>query len=146
MRKIPIFILSVLLSINTKAQNIVTIYFEEDGIKKNYEIASAKFINSTDTINAEILNGKLMLPESVFKKKRTVIFSIDNFWLKFDSIPITLNSQSPIWTIGIDNKPFDKKKFWQVRSWKKIQIVYYFKNDEGRTFIVEGCKKSVVIK
>lgn len=136
----------VLLSGFTVAQsNIVNIDLEVDGKATIYKDAAVKFINEKDTISTNIEDKKLTIPASVFKKRVTVVFYIDKYVLKFDSIPVTLNSLSPKWTVGIDKKPFDKKKHWAVKSWKKVQIVYYLNNDDGRTFTVDGYKKSKVI-
>jgi hypothetical protein len=141
-----IIIFSVLLSGYTVAQNnIVNIGFEVDGKTTVYKDAVVKFINDKDTISINIEDGKLTIPAPVFKKRVTVIFYIDHYFLKFDSIPVTLNSLSPKWTVGVDKKPFDKKKHWVVKSWKKVQIVYYLNNDDGRTFTVDSYKKSKVI-
>jgi hypothetical protein len=146
MKTLLILILSVLLSSYTIAQsNIVNIDFEVDGKITVYKDAVVKFINDKDTISTNIEDGKLTIPAPVFKKRVTVIFYINSYYLKFDSIPVTLNSLSPKWTVGVDKKPFDKKKHWVVKSWKKVQIIYYLKNDDGRTFTVDGMKKSTVI-
>lgn len=146
MKTLIAFIYFVLLSAYTMAQNnIVNVDFEVDGTQSIYKNATVKFINDKDTISTSIEDKKLAIPASVFKKRTTVIFYIDRYVLKFDSIPVTLNSLSPNWTVGVDKKPFDKKKFRTVKSWKKVQIVYYLKNDDGRTFTVDDCKKSKVI-
>ncbi len=146
MRTTITFIYFVLLSGYTIAQNnIVNIDFEVDGMQSIYKNATVKFINDKDTISTGIEDKRLAIPTSVFKKRITVVFYIDKYVLKFDSIPVTLNSLSPKWTVGVDKKPFDKKKIRAVKSWKKVQIVYYLKNDDGRTFTVDGCKKSSVI-
>lgn len=146
MKTLITFIYFVLLSGYTIAQNnIVNVDFEVDGTQLIYKNATVKFINDKDTISTNIEDKKLAIPASVFKKRITVIFYIDKYVLKFDSIPVTLNSLSPRWTVGVDKKPFDKKKFRTVKSWKKVQIVYYLNNDDGRTFTVDGYKKSKVI-
>lgn len=146
MKTLLSLILFVLLSSYTIAQsNIVNIDFEVDGKTIIYKDAVVKFINDKDTISTNIEDGKLTIPAPVFKKRGTVIFHINNYLLKFDSIPVTLNSLSPKWTVGVDKKPFDKKKHWVIKSWKKVQIVYYLNNDDGRTFTVDGYKKSKVI-
>ena len=147
MRKLITLIYSLLLGSYTMAQNnIVNIDFEVEGINSVYKNAVVKFISNKDTINTNIENGKLTIPKSVFRQRVTVIFLIDNYFLKFDSIPVTLNTLYPKWTIGVDIKPFDKKKFVTVKSWRKIEIIYYLKNTDGRTFTVDRCKKSTVIK
>jgi hypothetical protein len=146
MKTLITFIYFVLLSGYTMAQNnIVNVDFEVDGTQSIYKNATVKFINDKDTISTSIEDNKLAIPASVFKKRTTVIFYIDKYVLKFDSIPVTLNSLSPKWTVGVDKKPFDKKKFRTVKSWKKVQIIYYLNNDDGRTFTVDGYKKSKVI-
>lgn len=146
MKTLIVFIYFVLLSGHTMAQsNIVNVDFEVDGTPSIYKNAVVKFINGNDTISAKIEDNKLPIPASVFKKRTTVIFYIDKYVLKFDSIPVTLNNLSPKWTVGVDKKPFDKKKFRTVESWKKVQVIYYLNNDDGRTFTVDGHKKSKVI-
>ena len=146
MKTLIILIYSVLLSSYVIAQSsIVNINFEVDGKVTIYNNATVKFINDKDTISKNIEDGKLTIPASVFKKRVTVIFCIDNYYLKFDSIPVTLNSLSPKWTVGVDKKPFDKEKLWMIKSWRKVQIVYYLNNDDGRTFTVDNYKKSKVI-
>ena len=146
MKTLITFVYCVLISGYTIAQNnIVIVGFEVDGIPSIYKKATVKFINDKDTISTNIEDGKLTIPAPVFKKRVTVIFYIDNYFLKFDSIPVTLNNLSPKWTVGLDKKPFDKKRHWAVKSWKKVQIVYYLNNDHGRTFTVDGYKKSKVI-
>lgn len=144
--KTLITLCSIFLSSYTIAQNnVVNVDFEVDGKPSAYNNATVKFIKNKDTLSTNIEDGKLSIPASVFRKRVTVIFYIDKYFLKFDSIPVTLNSLSPKWTLGVDKKPFDKKKLWQIKSWKKVQIVYYLHNDDGRTFTVDGYKKSKVI-
>jgi hypothetical protein len=126
--------------------NVVNIDFEVDGKQSAYKNAIVKFIYNKDTINTDVKDGKLTIPETVFKKRAIVTFYIDNYVFVFDSIPVTLNSLNPRWTIGVDKKPFDKKKFWTVKSWKKVKIIYYLDNADGRMFTVDGYEKSKVIK
>lgn len=146
MKTLIALIYSVLLSNYTMAQNsIVNIDFEVDGKQSVYKDATVRFIYNKDTITTNIENGKLTIPASVVKKRAIVVFYIDKYVLNFDSIPVTLNSLNPKWTVGVDKKPFDKGKHWTVKSWKKVQIIYYLKNEDGRTFTVDGCKKSKVI-
>lgn len=140
-------IFSVLLSNYIIAQsNVVTVDFEVDGKKATYTSATVKFIYQNDTVNTSIKDGKLVIPDAMFKKRSIVTFYIDNYVLAFDSIPVTLNSLNPKWIVGVDKKPFDKRKFWTVKSWKKVQIVYYLDNADGRMFTVDGYKKSKVIR
>lgn len=147
MKTLIILICSVLLSSYVIAQNnIVNVNFEVDGKPTDYKEAVVKFIDKQDTISINIEDGQLTIPITVLKKRVTAIFYIDNYLLKFDSIPVTLNTLSPKWTLGVDNKPFDKKKHWQIKSWKRVQIIYYLNNDDGRTFTVDRCKKSAVVK
>lgn len=147
MKTLIILIYSVLLSGYVITQNnIVNVNFEVDGKQIAYKKAVVKFIDNKDTIGTNIADGQITIPATVFKKRVTVIFYIDNYLLKFDSIPVTVNNLSPKWTLGVDSKPFDKKKHWQIKSWKKVQIIYYLNNDDGRTFTVDHCKKSAVIK
>jgi hypothetical protein len=147
MKKIPLLLYAALLSSNVIAQkNDVNIDFKVEGIKLSYEKASVRFITNKDTTEVSIEDGKLSIPSAILKKRVTVIFLVDNYWLRFDSIPITVNLRSPKWTIGVDEKPFDKKKLWMIKSWKKIQIVYYLYNDDGRMFTVDSYKKSFVIR
>ena len=137
---------SVLISSRAVAQsNIVNIIFEVDGKQSTYKNAIVRFIYNKDTINSTVENGKLTIPESVFRKRAIVTFFVDNYVLVFDSIPVTLNNLNPKWAIGVDKKPFDKKKFWTVKIWKKVQIIYYLDNADGRMFTVDGYKKSKVI-
>jgi hypothetical protein len=147
MKIVIIFIFLLFVSGCLIAQNnLVNINFDIDGKSTVYKNAFVDFVFNKDTIRVNVDGLKLKIPEYVFRKKVTIIFSVDKFFLRFDSIPITLNTYSPQWTIGIDKKPFDKKKHWQVKSWKKVQIVYYLHNDDGRTFTVWLHKKSSVIK
>lgn len=124
---------------------VVQVDFEVDGKPADYKNAIVRFASGIDTISTNIEDKRLSIPESVYKKRVTVIFSIDKYVLTFDSIPVTLNNLSPKWTVGVDKKPFDKKKLWMIKSWKKVKIVYYLNNDDGRMFTVDGCKKSDVI-
>ncbi len=126
--------------------SIVNIKFEIDSKPIVYKDALVKFINNNDTISRSIEEGILHIPASVFRKRVTVFFYIDRYFLRFDSIPITINSLSPNWTLGIDKKPFNPATSSTGRSWKKIKIVYYLKNDDGRILIVDRAKKSVVIR
>ena len=135
-----------MLSSHVMAQNnIVNINFEVEGKQEAYKNATVEFIYNNDTISTNIEEGKLSIPVAVIKKNATVFFYIDKYILKFISIPITWNDLNPKWTIGIDTSPFDKEKFWTVKSWKKVKIVYYLKNEDGRMFTVDDCKKSQVI-
>jgi len=146
MRILITLICSVIVGSYAKAQdNFVNIDFEVDGKQSAYEKAIVKFIYNKDTINTEVKEGKLTIPGTVFNKRAFVIFYIDNNVFVFDSIPVTLNSLNPKWTIGIDKKPFDKKKYRTVKSWRKVKIIYYLDNADGRMFTVYGYKKSKVI-
>jgi hypothetical protein len=146
MKALTVFIYFVFVSSYVMAQNnVVNINFEVDGKPTVYKNAVVEFFYSKDTIRVNVEEGKLVIPEPVFRRKVTAVFSVDKYFLRFDSIPITLNSYSPKWTLGVDKKPFDKKKLRAVKSWKKVQIVYYLHNDDGRTFTVDGMKKSKVI-
>lgn len=145
--KIIITLIFSLLSNSIIAQsNVVNVDFEVDGKQATYKSATVKFIHQGDTVNVSIKDGKLVIPDAVFKKRSIVTFYIDNYVLVFDSIPVTLNSLNPKWTVGVDKKPFDKKKFRTVKSWKKVQIIYYLDNADGRMFTVDGYKKSKVIR
>jgi hypothetical protein len=146
MRILITLIYSVLLGSHVMAQDsVVNIDFEVDGKQSAYKNAIVRFIYNKDTINANVKDGKLTIPEMVLKKRLIVTFYIDNYVLIFDSIPVTLNNLNPKWIVGVDKKPFDKKKFWTVKSWKKVKIIYYLDNADGRMFTVDCYKKSKVI-
>jgi hypothetical protein len=146
MKKIIALIFIVVSSKYGIAQNsFVNFDFEVDGEKRPYTNAVVKFIQNSDTLIVNVKDAKLLIPSSVVKERVTAIFYIDKYVLKFDSIPITLNNMSPKWTIGVDEKPFDKKKLWMVKSWRKVQIVYYLHNADGRIFTVDNYKISRVI-
>ena len=147
MKTLITLICSVTLSSYTMAQNnIVNISFEVEDKQQDYKNATAEFIYDNDTLSLKIEDGKLTIPAAVVKKKATAIFYIDRYVLKFSSIPITLNDLNPKWTVGVDTLPFNKEKFWTVKSWKKVEIIYYFKNEDGRMFTVDNCEKSKVIR
>src|SRR5436190_23915092 len=111
MKVLIILISSVLLRNYAIAQNsIVNVDFEVDGKQSSYKNGTVRFIYRSDTVNANIEEGKLIIPDAMFKKQAVVTFNIDNYVLIFDSIPITLNLLYPKWILGVDNKPFDKKK------------------------------------
>ncbi|MBS1918621.1 MAG: hypothetical protein JST17_00040 [Bacteroidetes bacterium] len=136
----------VMLSSCAMAQNNnISISFEVEGKQQDYKNATAEFIYNNDTLSSKIENGKLTIPATVVKKKATVIFYIDKYVLKFSSIPVTWNDLNPKWAVGVDTPPFDKEKFWTIKSWKKVEIVYYLKNEDGRMFTVDNCRKSKVI-
>lgn len=120
--------------------------FELDGKPRFYKNAFVEFLYDKDTIRVDIKDGKLPIPDRVFRQKAATIFYIDKYVLNFDTIPVTLNMLSPRWVIGVDKKPFGKEKFTTVKSWKKVQIIYYLKNDDGRMFTVDGMKRLQVIK
>jgi hypothetical protein len=145
--KRPLIIIAFLIfSGNSIAQsNTVNILFDVDGIQLPYNNAFVEFVYNNDTTKVNIEEGKMLIPNQIFRKNVVVIFHIDKYVLNFDSIPVTLNNLSPKWTIGVDNKPFDKKYHVAVKSRKKVQIIYYLKNDDGRTFTVDGMKKSKII-
>lgn len=146
MKTLITLIFSILLSNYTIAQaNIVSLDFEVDGKQTAYKNATVKFIYRNDTVNTNIKDGKLVIPDMMFKRQAIVIFYIDNYRLSFDSIPVVTNTLYPKWTVGVDKKPFDKKKFWEIKSWKKVQVVYYLNPNDGRSFTVDNCKKSKVI-
>lgn len=142
---ITLICFGLLCSYTIAQSNIVNVEFEVDGESLTYKNAIVKFIYDNDTTNATIEDRKLTIPQSVVQLKATIIFYIDNYVLRFNSIPITWNILNPKWTVGVDSRPFDKKKFWTVKSWKKVQIIYYLINEDGRTFTVDNCKKSKVI-
>lgn len=136
-----------LLSSHIIAQdNVVNIDFEVDGKQSSYKNATVKFIYDKDTTSAKVEGGKLTIPSSVMKKRSTVIFCIGKYVLQFDSIPVALNNLHPRWTLGVDEKPFDKKKLWMIKSWKNVEIVYYLNPNDGRTFTVDNYKRSKVIR
>lgn len=126
--------------------NTINIDFEVDGKRIAYKNATVKFIYTHDTLTANIDDSTVIIPALVLKKNVTVIFNIDKYVLQFDSIPVSVNNLYPRWTVGVDKKPFDKKKFTTVKPWKKVQIVYYLQNNYGRMYTVWRYKKSAVIK
>jgi hypothetical protein len=147
MKPLIAFVWFLLLCAYTSSaqDDTVSVYFEIDGAQATYKSGKTQFIYNSDTITIDIHSSKLFIPATVVKQKTTVIFYIDNYILKFDSIPVTWNKLNPQWTLGIATKPFDKKIFWMVKSWKNVQVVYYLKNEDGRIFTVDDCKKSKVI-
>lgn len=146
MKLLITFICFVLLSGYAISQSrIVNVDFEVDGKRIAYYNAKVKFIYNHDTLTAKIDDSTVIIPALVFRKNATVIFNIDKYILQFDSIPVSVNDLYPRWTIGVDKKPFDKKKFTTVKSWKKVQIVYYLVNNYGRMYTVWRYKKSSVI-
>lgn len=147
MKTLITFVFFALLSDHVMAQNnIVNIDFEVDGKQSAFKNATVKFIYSKDTTSAKVEEGKVTIPTSVIKKRSTVIFYIDKYVLQFDSIPVTLNNLHPRWTLGVDEKPFDKKRLWAIKSWKNVEIVYYLNPNDGRTFTVDNYKRSKVIR
>ena len=126
--------------------NVVNFNFEIDDKETTYSEATVRFISNGDTISVAIKDKKIDIPASLLLKRVTVVFNINKYVLKFDSIPIALNKLSPNWTIGIDRKPFNKKKHPAIKSWKKVNIVYYLNNDDGRTFTVDNCRKKDITK
>ena len=146
MRTAIIFIYSVFLSGYSFAQNnTINVDFEVNGKRIAYKNATVKFIYIHDTLTANIDDSTVIIPALVFKKNATVIFNIDKYVLQFDSIPVSVNNLYPRWTVGIDKKPFDKKKFTTVKSWKKVRVVYYLQNNYGRMYTVWRYKKSSVL-
>jgi hypothetical protein len=146
MKSLITFIYFALLSSYAISQNkIVNVDLEVDGKRVSYNNASVKFIYDHDTLTAKI-DSAVNIPALVFRKNATVIFNFNKYILQFDSIPVSVNDLHPRWIIGIDSKPFDKKKFWQIKSWKKVQVVYYLDNNYGRMYTVWRYRKSDVIK
>lgn len=133
-------------SYSTGQTNIVNVNFEIDGRPFSYKNAFVEFLYNKDTVRVDIKDDKLPIPDQVFRQKVVTIFYFDKYVLNFDTIPVTLNMSSPRWVIGLDKKPFNKEKYAAVKSWKKVQIIYYLKNDDGRMFTVDGMKRSQVIK
>lgn len=146
MKTLILLIYYIFLSSFSFAQSsMVNVDFEVDGKQLIYKEASVKFIDSRDTVSVNIENGQLLIPASILNRRVTVVFCINKYLLHFDSIPVTLNALSPKWTLGVDKKPFNKEKFLGIKSWKKVQIIYYLKNDDGRTFTVDSGRKSKII-
>lgn len=145
MKKLIIY-LSLLASSSAFGQTSnINLKFEVDGHEEEYNNCKMSIIRNADTISVIADKNKLALPSGLLKSRATVIFYINRYVLKFDSIPITINNLSPQWTVGIDNKPFDKKKHPVVKSWKKVKILYYLHNDDGRTFTVDNYKKKNIL-
>lgn len=147
MRTILTLIFSAMLSINSIAQdNVIDIDFKVDRNAIIYKEGIVEFISDKDTTDVSIKGTKLSIPDSFIRKNVTIIFYIDKYILRFDSIPVSVNNLYPRWTLGVDRKPFDKKKFRTVKSWRKVQIIYYLENNYGKMFTVDGCKKSKVVR
>ena len=145
MKLIALIYFTTLSSIAMAQSTAVKIDFEIDGKQTVYKSGLVKFIYDKDTISSHIENGEISIPESMLRKRAVVIFCIDRYRLIFDSIPVVVNNLFPHWTIGIDKKPFNKKKFGAIKSWKGVKIVYYFNPNDGRIISVDGYKKSQVI-
>ena len=73
MKALIVFIYFVFASSYGIAQNnVVNIIFEVDGKATVYKNAVAEFMYNKDTIRVNVEEGKLAIPESVFKKKVVV--------------------------------------------------------------------------
>lgn len=149
MKLASIFIsICFLLISNYSVAQTDTVYinFSIDGKPLEYKNAVADFFSNNDTVRISIKNGRLDIPQNFIKKKATVVFYINQFALRFEEIPISINNLYPKWNIGIDKKPFDKKRLWAIKNPKKTKIHYYLKNNYGKLFTVDLRKESLILR
>jgi hypothetical protein len=138
MKKVlPLFALLLLVYSRIFAQASVeydiTIKFVEDGacraLKDDFKIW---FTKGKDTLSATVSADKIRLPCGIKNgDKTTMLFEKGQHNLVFYSFNISVNDKNPTWEIGVDTAPFDKDKYWTIKEWRNIQLIYYISDNNG---------------
>jgi hypothetical protein len=111
----------------------VNIRFVVDGnlmeLKGDFKMG---FIKQKDTIFGVIEEDKFLLPDGVKDGDKLSLFFLNSkYSLLFKSFTIVINAENPLWEIGVDEKPFDRKKHWSIKKWRKVKLVYYIQDSNG---------------
>lgn len=119
--------------------NLVRLNFFVDGeevkLNSNYKVS---FITDLDTINAATKGDSLIIPSEI--RKADLTFSYGKYTLDFKDLNIVINEFNRSWIIGVDNKPFNKKKYHSIKHWSKVYLVYYLENNKGSRMLVQKRK------
>jgi hypothetical protein len=112
---------------------------QEVKIKDGFEI---NIIAGTDTVKALTFNRGFYIPDTLAKKRRTVLMNMNQYKLVFDSIPLVFNELRPKWEVGIDFRPILEENSWLIKkSSKKVMWLYTLSNGTGALFTVRRYKR-----
>ena len=90
------------------------------------------FVKERDTSFGVIEGSKFLFPNGIKEgDKLTLLFLNSKYSLFFKSFTVVINGENPVWEIGVDEKPFDKKKHWSIKKWRKVKLVYYVEDSNG---------------
>ena len=115
--------------------NEITLELKVEGfavkIKENF---SVKVVTEKDTFILKITEKGFFIPDSLIKKKRTIIFKINQFELPCETF-LTYQEGYPHWTINIDFRPISEENRWLIKKAKK-RIYWLYTLNKSDQFLL----------
>jgi len=109
------------------------VHFESEGQIETITELKLTIVDPSDTIIIISTGNVLKIPKELFGKKVVLDFTINGNNLAFHGVPVAWNDKLLQWNIGLDRKPFDKERFWNIKKWKKVkEIIYYLDYGNGK--------------
>lgn len=134
MKTINLFFLLMIVSLKIQAQEqliLTEIKYEGQviSLSNNFHV---RILYEHDTLLLKSTEKGFYLPDSLFKKQRTMLVNISNEELLFDSIIVSWNPQYLHWKINIDKRPFSEENKWHLKkAKKKIKWIYTLDKSTG---------------
>jgi hypothetical protein len=129
------FIISInLLSAAVLGQKVtVVVNFECDGVIKKVKRLELSIFDQQDTVVIRTNGNRVEIPSSMCNRQVTLRFSINKKALFFRNVPVAWNDDHLEWNIVVDNKPFNRERFWSIENWEKVEkMVYYLDYGNGK--------------
>ena len=144
MEKKYLFIMFLLLSLRTYSQSpeiLIELNFEGLPISMQKKI-EVKVISGIDSVLLKTTEKGFIIPDSLTKMKRTIIFRLDKYELIFENIPLAWNPLLPKWIIDIDCRPIaEENKLLLKRAKNNVKWLYSLTNGTGSLLTVYRYKK-----
>lgn len=142
MRTLLLIFVAGLFSFSGHSQDVsINVLFEKEGVETAISNLSAKLILDNDTVVASTQGNSISIPKNLFGKKGKTVICINNTTFTFDNFVVAWNDELLVWKIDVDYKPFDKEKYWTIRNWKKIKVIYSLDYGNGKQLTEYRFKK-----
>ncbi len=144
MKKIKLFIVILFLGLKSYSQSpeiLIELNFEGMPINVTNKI-EVKIISGIDTIRLKTTENGFFMPDSLIKKNKTIILSLDKYELIFENILMVWNPLLPKWIINIDCRPIADENKWLLKTAKNnVKWLYSLTNGTGSLLTVFRYKK-----
>ncbi len=143
MKKVIMLFFMLIASKSYSQTPLIKVKFKVEKETLNISKFKVASVLGKDTVYLQVTGNEFIIPDSLYQKKRNIIFNINQYELIMNNIPLTWNPLYPIWTLKVDFYPFLEENKWITKKSKKsIKWIYILDYNTGKMLTFYRYKKN----